>query len=271
MLSSEQSGWKLPRLARENPSNQSLKNSAITSLIFETNCQAFVFAAHRSILRSPAWRLDASLGFVPKEKHTMRYVSHLACTVCGTTFSAETPMNLRPHDGLPIQVLIDLDRLKAECGRDGWWNPARRDLWRFGGLLPLDINDAGDSRSIVTLGEGCTPSLAYAHSLADRVGFRLEVKDERRHQRGFGANPTLSFKDRGMAMAVSDKAIRTVIHAQWQERRFAWSPEGAATLAAIPELVDRGFIRPGDRVVLVNTASAEKYLPALRTLLDGGL
>jgi threonine synthase len=57
----------------------------------------------------------------------------------------------------------------------------------------------------------------------------------------------------------------------WQERRFAWSPEGAATLAAIPELVDRGFIRPGNRVVLVNTASAEKYLPALRTALDGGL
>jgi threonine synthase len=109
----------------------------------------------------------------------MRYVSHLACTVCGTTFSAETPMNLCPHDGRPIQVLMDLDRLKAECGRDGWWNPARRDLWRFGGLLPLDI--------------------------------------------------------------------------------------------AVPELVDRGFIRSGNRVVLVNTASAEKYLPALRTSLDGGL
>src|SRR5271157_2637492 len=75
----------------------------------------------------------------------------------------------------------------------------------------------------------------------------------------------------GLAMAASDEAIRTVIQAQWQERRFAWSPEGAATLAAIPELVDRGFIRSGNHVVLVNTASAEKYLPALRTSLDGGL
>ena len=75
----------------------------------------------------------------------------------------------------------------------------------------------------------------------------------------------------GLALAVSDEAIRTVIHDQWQERRFAWSPEGAATLAALPELVDRGLIRPGNRVVLVNTASAEKYLPALRTSLDGGL
>jgi hypothetical protein len=31
------------------------------------------------------------------------------------------------------------------------------------------------------------------------------------------------------------------------------------------------MIRPNDRVVLFNTASAEKYLPAIRDLLDGGL
>ena len=31
------------------------------------------------------------------------------------------------------------------------------------------------------------------------------------------------------------------------------------------------MIRPGDRVVLVNTASPEKYLPTIRDLFDGGL
>ena len=75
----------------------------------------------------------------------------------------------------------------------------------------------------------------------------------------------------GCALAVSDEAIRTVIRDEWRERRFAWSPEGAATLAALPELADRGLIRRGDRVVLVNTASAEKYLPTIRDALDGGL
>ncbi len=75
----------------------------------------------------------------------------------------------------------------------------------------------------------------------------------------------------GCAIAVSDEAIGAVIRDEWQERRFAWSPEGAATLAALPELADRGIIRPDDRVVLFNTASAEKYLPSIRTLLDGGL
>ncbi len=75
----------------------------------------------------------------------------------------------------------------------------------------------------------------------------------------------------GCALSITEEAIRDTIRDEWRERRTAWSPEGAATLAALPELADRGMIRPGDRVVLVNTASAEKYLPAIRELLDGGL
>jgi threonine synthase len=75
----------------------------------------------------------------------------------------------------------------------------------------------------------------------------------------------------GCALTIPEEAIAAAIRDEWRERRFAWSPEGAATLAALPELADRGLIRAGDRVVLVNTASAEKYLPTIRDLLDGGL
>jgi threonine synthase len=75
----------------------------------------------------------------------------------------------------------------------------------------------------------------------------------------------------GCALAVSEDALAGAIREEWRQRRFAWSPEGAATIAALPELADRGMIRPGDRVVLVNTAAAEKYLPSIRHLLDGGL
>ncbi len=75
----------------------------------------------------------------------------------------------------------------------------------------------------------------------------------------------------GCALSVSDESIRALIRDEWRRQRFAWSPEGAATLAALPELIDRGMIRPGDEVVLVNTAAAEKYLPTIRDLLDGGL
>jgi threonine synthase len=75
----------------------------------------------------------------------------------------------------------------------------------------------------------------------------------------------------GCALAVTEDAIAGAIRDEWRRCRFAWSPEGAATLAALPELADREIIGPGDRIVLVNTAAAEKYLPSIRNLLDGGL
>ena len=75
----------------------------------------------------------------------------------------------------------------------------------------------------------------------------------------------------GCAIAVDDDRIRAVLRDEWRDRRFAWSPEGAATLAVLEELADRRIVGAGDRVVLVNTASAEKYLPTIRDCLDGGL
>lgn len=70
-------------------------------------------------------------------------------------------------------------------------------LWRgviaeYRSWLPIDDND-----TIVTLGEGGTP-LVSAPAVAERIGSSVEVfiKVE-------GANPTGSFKDRGMTMAMS--------------------------------------------------------------------
>jgi threonine synthase len=103
-------------------------------------------------------------------------------------------MNLCDRDGRPVQVVLDLERMASERGRDGGWDPGRRDLWRFGGLLPLDINDPADRRRIVDIGGGGTPSLDYPHPWADHLGCRFEVKDEGRPHAGFGSNPTLSFK-----------------------------------------------------------------------------
>ncbi|MCK5237385.1 MAG: threonine synthase, partial [Deltaproteobacteria bacterium] len=72
----------------------------------------------------------------------------------------------------------------------------RKGLWRgvireFGEFLP-EIKD----EAITTLGEGNTP-LIEASNLSDKVGeIRLLLKYD-------GLNPTGSFKDRGMTMAVS--------------------------------------------------------------------
>ena len=131
-------------------------------------------------------------------------IACLKCTACGTEYPADRLMNLCPADGRPVEVVMDLERLCAEQPDLGWYHPERRDMWRFGGLLPLDIAEPEDRRHIVTLGEGCTPCLDYRdHPLAKAAGFGLWVKDEGMAHAGYGANPTLSFKDRGMASALS--------------------------------------------------------------------
>ncbi len=66
----------------------------------------------------------------------MRYVSRLACPTCGATYPADRVMNLCPVDNRPVQMVLDMERIKAERGPDAGWNPERRDLWRFGACCP---------------------------------------------------------------------------------------------------------------------------------------
>ena len=71
----------------------------------------------------------------------------------------------------------------------------------------------------------------------------------------------------GAAVAVGEADIADELSRVWRDTRDWISPEGAACLAALPQLLDRGLLKRGERVVAVNTGSAEKYLPALRHLL----
>lgn len=134
----------------------------------------------------------------------MRYVSHLRGLGSGLHYPADQLMNLDPADGRPVEMVIDTERLAHELPDFGWYHPSRRDMWRFGALLALDSANPDEARHIVALGEGCTPLRDYAdHPLARAHGFRLQMKDEGKAVDGFGANPTQSFKDRGMAMTVA--------------------------------------------------------------------
>lgn len=112
-------------------------------------------------------------------------------------------MNLDPDDGKPVEMVLDLERLVTDFPDHAWYRPDRLDMWRFGALLALDAGDPGDRRSIVSLGEGATPLERFGHPAAERSGADLWLKDEGRPRPGYGSNPTLSFKDRGIAMAVS--------------------------------------------------------------------
>lgn len=130
--------------------------------------------------------------------------SVLRCTSCGQEYPADVLMNLCPVDQRPVEIILDLQRLNKEQPDLAWYHPERKDMWRFGGLLPLDINNSADQQHIVSLGEGFTPVLNYDdHPVAKNAGFSLGVKEEGKSFHGYGANPTQSFKDRGMTMTAS--------------------------------------------------------------------
>ncbi|MCZ6880534.1 MAG: threonine synthase [Gammaproteobacteria bacterium] len=134
----------------------------------------------------------------------MSYVTHLRCLGCGKEYAADRVMNLCPEDNLPVQMCFDLEALGKKEARDIAYRPERKNMWRFGRLMALNPDNAKDASHIFSLGEGYTPIYRWSdHALAKKAGFELWLKDEGRPAPGFGANPTGSFKDRGMAMVVS--------------------------------------------------------------------
>ncbi len=123
------------------------------------------------------------------EPSPLRGASHLKCTYTGETVESEALHGLSSA-GKPYFARYDLDEIRASfqpsdmAGR-------RADLWRYEDVLPVR-----DRACQVSLGEGWTP-LLDAPRLAARMGAgRVWVKDE-------GQNPTGSFKDRGLCLAVS--------------------------------------------------------------------
>ncbi|MFY7928073.1 MAG: threonine synthase [Oligoflexus sp.] len=64
----------------------------------------------------------------------------------------------------------------------------------------------------------------------------------------------------GTALAISDEEMREATTLVGKTTGIFVCPEGAATAAAVPKLVRLGFISPGERVVLFNTASGLKYI-----------
>lgn len=134
----------------------------------------------------------------------MSYVKQLQCSSCKTVFPFSQLLNLCPNDNRPIELVIDIDRLKSDKPNFEWYRPEIKSMWRFGSLLGLDMNDPQDKANIISLGEGFTPEIPYPENLiAKKHGFKLTIKDEGQPHKGWGSNPTGSFKDRGMSMAIS--------------------------------------------------------------------
>ena len=64
----------------------------------------------------------------------------------------------------------------------------------------------------------------------------------------------------GTAVAVTDAEILAAQHQLATMEGLFAAPEGAATLAGLAHLVEQGWVKPDERVVLFNTGSGLKYL-----------
>ena len=137
-----------------------------------------------------------NLLFIPSHSGTVTplggivsYQKHLKCRQCGRTYQIE-PIAACEDCWAPLEVVYDYDRIREEVPRKQVESRLPT-MWRYKELLPLT------GESAVGRATGFTPLVAAPH-LAKALGAR-EV-----HLKNDAVNfPTLSFKDRVVAVALS--------------------------------------------------------------------
>ena len=117
----------------------------------------------------------------------MPAIAYLECVKCHHHVSAETPQTLCPLCAGSLYVRYDMEALKRTAQREEIAERAAAShtslgMWRYASVLP-DVEP-------VTLGEGWTPMLRSKRYP------NLFIKEE-------GANPTGTFKARGLGLAVT--------------------------------------------------------------------
>src|SRR3990167_1993126 len=122
-------------------------------------------------------------------EHRMSFVKGLKCRECGREYPKE-PIYVCEYCFGSLEVAYDYERIKRALTRE---EIERRphNLWRYRELLPID------GKPTDGLNSGFTP-LIRARNLADALGVKeLYIKDDS------CCHPTLSFKDRVVAVALS--------------------------------------------------------------------
>ena len=119
----------------------------------------------------------------------MTFAKEIVCPRCDNHFTLAQLLNLCSC-GSPLLVRYDLKKATATLAKSSLQGRGAT-LWRYRELLPVQ-----DDVNVISLGEGFTP-LLEAKMLARELGLRqVWIKDE-------AQNPTGSFKDRGLCLAVS--------------------------------------------------------------------
>lgn len=121
------------------------------------------------------------------------FVAELRCVICGRTYAPDDVSYTCPHCGQAgtLDVLYDVDALRAAVSRDDIARSTEPSLWRYKPLMPI-AQDA----VVPPLAVGWTP-LYETPRLSANLGLaQTWVKDD-------GRNPTGSLKDRASALVVA--------------------------------------------------------------------
>ncbi len=176
----------------------------------------------------------------------MPQIAHLECSRCHTTQSATTPQTVCPVCAGAFYVRYNLTPAKGTAVRDRiGTNPAAiwPGMWRYQDVLP--------NVAPVTLGEGWTPMLE------SRRYPGVYLKEE-------GANPTGTFKARGLALAMTMARSYGI---QKIAVPSAGNAGGAAAAYAAAAGIEAHIFMPRD-VPLANQVECVAY-GAHMTLVDG--
>ncbi len=127
------------------------------------------------------------------------------------------------------------------------------------------LNNTQRPRMVSVQAEGCAPVVKAFQKKAAFCDFWLNAQtlaSGLRVPKSFADHLILKdlYESHGTAIAVSDAAITESQKELARTEGIFAAPEGAATLAALKELVAQKWIAPDERVVIFNTGSGLKYL-----------
>jgi len=192
-------------------------------------------------------------------------MNFLECINCKSQYPIDEILYNCQKCGDLLEVKLDVEDLKSKLEKTDW-KRRRISVWKYKEFLPLH-----EESKIVTLQEGGTP-LYKCERLAERLGAKnlnLYVKNE-------GANPTGSFKDRGMTVGVSkalELNVKTVICASTGNTSASLAAYAAKAGLNCAVLVPRGKIALGklSQAIMYGAkvvAVKGNFDAALKTVID---